>query len=266
MDSELLHYKLVKPGILREIIFLDEVNSTNEYAASGKFGSDTLIVAKNQTGGKGRFGREWISSPGKNVAITLVKSFSLRIDEIHNAGFYSSLIVLNAFRKFLPEYSAEFSLKWPNDILFRNKKVAGLLLDSRDLRNPEKLIAIGAGININEDKLSPELIHKATSLLIETGREFSPEKFIIILLDDFYDRFELVYDTRRLMEEWRKNCCHLGKEIGFRQLSDGEVRTAKVKDINDDGSLRLILDNGTEKSFYSGEISLSPSYSQSSGF
>ena len=266
MDAELIHYKLVRPGLLSRVIYLDEISSTNEYASSLAVKQDTLILTGNQTGGKGRFGRKWVSTPGKNIALTLVKNLRLRIDEIHNAGFYSSLSLINALRKFTPEHSHNYSLKWPNDIMMNGKKIAGLLLETKDLKIADKKLFIGLGVNVNEENLEPDLISKATSLYLETGSAHSVEELIILFVEEFYSRIDIIFKTAELMEEWKKNCGHIGKVIGFRQLSDGEIRTATVKDIRNDGSLNLILENGAEKLFYSGEISLSPSYDHPAGF
>jgi BirA family biotin operon repressor/biotin-[acetyl-CoA-carboxylase] ligase len=256
MDPGTLNFELVKPGLLSELVYLEETDSTNEYASTHKLHSDTLVVTSNQTNGKGRFGRKWMSSPGKNVAMTLVKNFPIDIDKIHNVSFYSSLVLIRSLKKICDGYETEFSLKWPNDLLLNGKKVAGFLLDTKDLRSNEKRISIGVGINVNEQNFDEDIIHKATSLLQETGNEFMAEDIIVNYVKDFFSDLQLLNDSNSLMTEWKSYCSHIGMNVKFRLLADSEEKNAFVKDILQDGSLRLLTEDGSERSFFSGEISL----------
>lgn len=256
MNAGMLTYRLQKPGLLRKLIVLESVSSTNEYAFANNLESDTLVIAPEQVSGKGRFGRAWHSSPGKNISLTLVKNFRISVDEIHNVGFYSSLKLLEAIRDSLTDRNFTVSLKWPNDVLLNGKKVAGMLLDSRDLKNPVKRMAIGIGVNVNEESFEGELAGKATSVLIETGSEASIEELVVSFLQKFYDELLLTEDSIALMNKWRSYCNHIGKEVRFRLLADGEEKLAFVEDINSDGSLKLRSGDGAVRSYYSGEISL----------
>ncbi len=256
MDTGLLNYELVRPGLLSKLVCLDEIGSTNEFASAHSFPSDTLIVTTNQTCGKGRFGRKWFSDPGKNIAMTLVRNYSLGIDEIHCVSFYSSLILLKSLVKICGSSAKDFSLKWPNDLLLKGKKVSGFLLDTKDLRSAEKKISVGLGINVNQELFDEEIKHKATSLLLDAGKEFDTDEIIIRFVTDFYATLHLINDHTSLMLQWKDNCGHIGKKIMFRLLADGEEYPALVKDILPDGSLRLQLEDGNEKSFYSGEVSV----------
>ncbi len=256
MDTGILQYKLVRQGFLKEIIWLDEISSTNEYAAARNLGSDTLVITDNQTGGKGRFGRVWFSTPGKNVSMSLVKSFRIGVDEIHNVGFYTSLKLLESIVKTHTHLSGKLALKWPNDLMLNSRKAAGLLMDSRDLKSPVKKIILGIGLNVNESEFDVEIRHKATSLFAETGSESDLEDQIVSFVNEFYSGIDLISDTRELMERWRNHCCHLGKPVRFRLLTDGEEKNGIARDIGNDGSLKLETEDGKLMSYYSGEISL----------
>jgi BirA family biotin operon repressor/biotin-[acetyl-CoA-carboxylase] ligase len=256
MNSAVINFELVKPGILKRFIFLEETGSTNEYATSHKVQSDTLIISPNQTKGKGRFGRKWISSPGKNISLTLVKDFRIGVDEIHNVGFYTSLTLANSLEKFLPDKGASLSLKWPNDVLLSDKKVGGMLLDCRDLRSAEKKISIGIGVNVNEDKFDDDIKAKATSMFLSTGKEYDIDKIVITFIKEFYSQQELISNPEKLMTLWKMRCNHIGREIYFRILEDGNESKAIVMDIMKDGSIKLLNENGKVTIHYSGEISL----------
>ncbi|MBX7041905.1 MAG: biotin--[acetyl-CoA-carboxylase] ligase [Ignavibacteria bacterium] len=256
MDTGILQYKLVRPGLLKEVIWLDEVNSTNEYAAARNLGSDSLVITDNQTGGKGRFGRVWHSTPGKNIAMSLVKSFRIGVDEVHNAGFYTSLKLLESLLKTHVHLNDKLALKWPNDLMINGRKTAGLLMDCRDLKNPVKKIILGIGLNVNESEFHAEIRHKATSLFAETGSESDLEGQIVSFINEFYSETDLINDTKELMGRWKSHCCHIGMPVRFRLLTDGEEKNGIVKDIGDDGSLKLETEDGKLLSYYSGEISL----------
>lgn len=256
MDSGYLNFKLVKPGLLQSLVYLEETGSTNEYASANKLASDTLVITSIQTNGKGRFGRKWESSPGKNIAMTLVKNFIISIDEIHNVSFYSSLILLKTLQKLCKGYSTDFSLKWPNDVLLNSKKIAGFLLGTKDMSNKEKRIAIGVGVNVNEQNFGEEIRYTATSLFNETRNEFALEDIVISYVTELYSELTLINDCNSLMSQWKSNCAHIGKQVKFRLLVDSEEKCAFVKDILPDGSLKLVSDDGSERCYFSGEISL----------
>lgn len=256
MDTGILQYKLVRPGLLKEIIWLNEVSSTNEYAAIHNLGSDTLVITDNQTGGKGRFGRVWYSTPGKNISMSLVKSFRIGVDEIHNAGFYTSLKLLESILNTHAHLDEKLALKWPNDLMLNGRKAAGLLMDCRDLKSPVKKIILGIGLNVNESEFDGEIRHKATSLFAETGSESELEGQIVSFVNEFYTGIDLISDTAALMKKWRNRCCHIGMPVRFRLLSDGEEKNGIARDIGNDGSLKLETEDGKLVSYYSGEISL----------
>ncbi len=256
MDTGILQYKLVRPGLLKEIIWLDEVSSTNDYSATRKLVSDTLVITDNQTGGKGRFGRVWYSTPGKNISMSLVKSFRIGVDEIHNVGFYTSLKLLESILKTHAHLDEQLALKWPNDLMLNGRKAAGLLMDCRDLKSPVKKITLGIGLNVNESEFDGELRHKATSLFAETGSESDLEGQIVSFVNEFYSGIDLISNTRGLMEKWRNRCCHIGMPVRFRLLTDGEEKNGIARDIGNDGSLKLETEDGKLVSYYSGEISL----------
>jgi BirA family biotin operon repressor/biotin-[acetyl-CoA-carboxylase] ligase len=256
MDTGILQYKLVSPGLLKQIIWLDEVSSTNEYAATRNLDSDTLVITDNQTGGKGRFGRVWFSTPGKNISMSLVKSFRIGVDEIHNVGFYTSLKLLESIQRTHANLDEKLSLKWPNDLMINGRKAAGLLMDCRELKSPVKKIILGIGLNVNESEFDGEIRHKATSLFAETGSESGLEDQVVSFVNEFYTGVDLISDTFELMGRWRSRCCHLGKPVRFRLLTDGEEKNGIARDIGNDGSLKLETEDGKLMSYYSGEISL----------
>lgn len=257
MNTERLNSDLVSHNIIDRVIHLDKVDSTNAFAKKNRSEGSTLIVTSEQTGGKGRFNRKWISTPGKDLTFTMVVSLRTGIDELHLVTFYSSYTLYSVIKQLLPEGLREtITLKWPNDILLNSKKIAGFLLEVEDIKNDRKKFIIGTGINVNQDIMPEEVRHKATSIYIETGIENDPHELLSAYVRDFHGNIEMIKDPDELMSRWSENCDQPGKKINFKRVEDEEERSAEVLGIEKDGALKIRFDDGVIKKFYSGEISI----------
>ena len=138
----------------------DELPSTNEYAmneiAAGRLNEGRIIVAKHQTKGKGRYGNQWLSSPNQDLLVTFIMRPNCDQTDVYKITIPFALATHYAINGFISNLH-ECKLKWPNDILINQKKVAGILaqFDSRT-----GLVVIGVGINVNsnwattDDKIS----------------------------------------------------------------------------------------------------------------
>ncbi|HMQ69921.1 MAG TPA: biotin--[acetyl-CoA-carboxylase] ligase [Ignavibacteria bacterium] len=257
MNIELLKKELIKDNCLSEIMFFDEIGSTNEYARKHDLPDNTLLITDKQTKGSGRFSRNWESAPGKDLTFTLVKKINIGIDDIFLINFYTSYIIFNSIKKICAGRSADnLFLKWPNDILFNGKKISGILTDVRDLRSETKNFIIGAGINVNCSEFSDGIKSKATSILKESGSEMDKTLLLKNIILNFYKNLDLINDGKKLMSLWKSNTDIIGKEISFRQFNDGEGISYKVENIDTDGGLVVIDDKNNRKKFNSGEISI----------
>ncbi|MDQ3021913.1 MAG: biotin--[acetyl-CoA-carboxylase] ligase [Bacteroidota bacterium] len=257
MDLNLLNKELLKENLLSKIIYFDKLESTNKYAKENNLDDNTLVITSHQTGGIGRFGRPWESLPGKNLTFSIVKRFDIGIDEIHLVNFYSSYILYETIKCFIPDNQRKsVTLKWPNDILFNEKKLAGFLLDVKDLKKDFKKFIIGTGLNINQKIFTPELNLKATSLLLEIKSEIRPEEFLIAFINFFFEKLSLIKNKEDLMRKWNSNSKIEGKKIIFKMLQDSHEQSATVLGIDNDGGLKLMFNDGIKSKFYSGEISL----------
>lgn len=246
---------------LKEIIYYSQLHSTNTYAKENNIESDTLIVTPYQYEGRGRFDRIWESIEGNNLTFTIVKNINIDASKIFIINFYVSYIVLKAIKDFFPDYMQDnFTLKWPNDLLIKNKKFGGILSEVKNINDAEKKFIIGVGIDVNQNEFSDNLSNKATSLRIETGIIFELEELLIRIIDEFYTNFELLKDTKKVIELWKSNSKIFNKEIKFRQTDDNKEIIGKIVDVLDDGSIKIETVNkfNTNKeyfTYYSGEIS-----------
>jgi BirA family biotin operon repressor/biotin-[acetyl-CoA-carboxylase] ligase len=255
MDVNLLSSSLKKDTLLKEIIYFPKIESTNTYAQILKFKDDTLVLTNHQTKGKGRFGRSWISEEGKNLAFTLVKKIKVHVDEIQLLNLYTAYSLVTALKKMFSDISKEFYVKWPNDILFKDKKVAGILIEVQNLKETEKTFLIGIGLNVNQTEFDPEISFRATSLRNELNSEIEREKILIEFINFFYENVQLIDSKRELIKNWEAQSAFMNKKVIFKQMEDSVISEGIAKGLDENCGLIIELKDGTVKTFYSGEIS-----------
>ena len=143
-----------------------------------------VALTEEQTEGRGRLGRRWLSPPGVSLLFSLLLEPSVktaRLPELSLVAGQASAAAIAAVAGVMPE------VKLPNDILISGRKVAGILAEARDGR---VVLGIGVNVNVPEDDLPTEVDRPATSLLVETGREVDRLELLLELLE----RLELAYD------------------------------------------------------------------------
>jgi BirA family transcriptional regulator, biotin operon repressor / biotin---[acetyl-CoA-carboxylase] ligase len=230
------------------------IDSTNTWAKRNVENFDpnqiTLITANQQTAGIGRFKRKWESPPNN-----LYATFCWFIDkQRYDIGNIPQLLSL-ATAKTLEALNFVPQLKWPNDVLLSEKKVAGILCETTTF--PYFLcIILGIGININMPLENLQTIDRpATSLAVEANRQFSVEVILDKLQESFIPMLDLflkkgfepfLNNYRKRMSVW------INKPIKFHD--NKTIWNGLFHSINDDGSLNLILETGELKMFLVGEI------------
>lgn len=157
------------------IIKLNAINSTNDYlkglSSTQYIENFTIVVAENQTDGKGQMGATWQVEAGKNLTFSvLVKDLLLEINEIFSLNAAVAVSVIEGLEQF---NIRNLSIKWPNDILAGNKKVGGILIENSIKNDGEIFSVVGIGLNVNQKDFS--LLPKASSLSIETGKEYDKD-------------------------------------------------------------------------------------------
>ena len=257
MNLEKIKRQLVREGYLKDIIYYEQLDSTNKYAKENKVSDDVLIVTSHQKSGIGRFGRVWEAEKNENVTITLVKSFELTIDEAHLVNFYTSYILISVFKEMFSDIpDADFNLRWPNDVMLNGKKVSGILTELQNVKSQELKFIIGIGVNVNQKQFADFLKIKATSFYKEFSKEIDLEDLIVTLIKKFYDEIDLLRSNEKLMNLWKTNTNIINKEIALRTVEDAKEIKAKVLDIELDGGIKVEIENGNKCKYFSGEISL----------
>ena len=225
---------------------LEKVDSTNEVARQSITEGNNdglLIVAEQQSGGRGRYDRQWNSRRGG-----LYFSLVLRPPtDLTNAPLIG-LLVSCAVASGLASVGVEnISVKWPNDILLGFDKVAGILCELVTVSEDDHLIIVGVGINQNSTSSDFPLDYEYSFITVRdyVGRITSREELLCAIINKI-DEFLVVVKTEKsyesIMTEWRRWSSTLGNKV---RVTDGsEVYIGVAEDILEDGSLSVLTDDG----------------------
>jgi BirA family biotin operon repressor/biotin-[acetyl-CoA-carboxylase] ligase len=235
------------PG--RRVIYLTSAGSTMEVARrEAEEGADegTVVIAEEQTAGRGRFGRKWVSPAGQNLYFTLV----LRPDvaRLRSLSIISPLAVCRAVEETTP---LRPQIKWPNDVLIENRKLSGILIESEFSGATPRYALVGIGLNVNFRTDDTEVAAIATSIARETGADVSRERVLAAALNDF----EALYEApETAFAPWRERLETLGREVTvtFRD----ERHSGVAEDVDSEGNLLLRTGDGSLMVFEAGEVSL----------
>lgn len=242
----------------RKVYSLASVDSTNTLAfrlAEAGAEGGTLVVAEQQTRGRGRMGREWHSPSEVGLWASLILRPRLLSHQISQLTLLAGLAVARAIRTCtgLPAV-----LKWPNDVLIGQRKVCGILTEIRTSGKNVEYCVLGFGVNVNQstDDFPPTLRSTATSLKVGLGREVSRVKVlqhILTELEGLYLRWEQQgFDP--ILEQVKGLSVVLGKRVTVEQGL--LVYRGKATDIDREGALILELEEGGFQRIIAGDVSL----------
>ena len=230
--------------------YFRSITSTNDkakdFANDGK--SNLVVVASNQSKGRGRFGREWSSGLGGLYMTILLREKNL--DKVKYLTLISSVAVAKTIKKISKLNS---KVKWPNDVLIDCKKICGILTETISNKNNNYAL-IGIGVNINQKKFPKNLIKKSTSLKIETNKNYDIKNISKSIIKEFNNLY-LHYKNNnydKIIGIWKKYSHTLGKKIKAKTLKG--TYTGKVVDIDKNCNLVLRLNNGKIKRITEGDI------------
>jgi len=243
-----------------EIIYLDEVDSTNSYlkcqAASGA-AHGTVAIAETQTGGRGRQGRGFVSDPGKGLFFSiLLRPDAAVTHSITALTAFAAVAVCEAVAAVAP---VEPRVKWVNDILVGDRKLVGILSEMSMVGEMGQVdyVVIGAGINVHytETDFPPELRGRATSLAMLTDRPISRIKLAATMIDAFARMYDACRTEPEIyVERYRALSATVGREILV--IRGEESRPAYATGIRSDCGLVVRYPDGTEEVLHYGETSI----------
>lgn len=241
----------------RKMFVLDTIASTNEFAKSlnpeeGPHG--TVVTAEEQLSGKGRLGRRWESQRSKNLLFSIL----LRPDEAESlkAPLIPFAAAVAASEAIELATGLQVECKWPNDLLIGKKKVCGMLLESSMMGFRIEKIALGIGVNVNQDDFPAALLPHATSLLIEGGAPVDRSRLLQHMLASLEMQYARLLNepVELMLNAWKKRSAMFGTRITVRE-AQGAIEGV-AEELATDGSLLIRLDDGTLHTVRAGDVSL----------
>lgn len=241
--------------IAQKVLYFDQLSSTNVFCKQHgeEYPDGTLIVANNQTAGRGSRGRSW-ESP-KDVSIYM--SLLLKPDIEPQAAPKLTPVMALSIARALDSMGITVGIKWPNDIVINGKKLVGILTEMNAEMNYIHHIVIGAGINVLSEEFPSELAERATSLLLETGRRLSRAEIIARITECFEEDYEIFLKTADLgglLEEYKRYSVTIGREVHV--IERGSGYDGKALDIDRDGMLYVEKEDKSVVKVFADEVSV----------
>jgi BirA family biotin operon repressor/biotin-[acetyl-CoA-carboxylase] ligase len=239
-------------GWENRILHHESLNSTMETARSmARKGCPafTVVIAEEQTVGRGRLQRTWVSEAG-GIYFTMVLRPSLPPQLAFRVNFVASTVLARVLRR---RFDVDARVKWPNDILIDERKVCGLLAEMDAEADAVRFVNIGIGINANNEP--PPVPTGAVSLRQVLGHRISRRDLLAEFLDAFQERMEAGH-LENAVAEWRPYAITLNRRV--RVATGRETIEGTAVDVDDNGALILALADGTRRPVIYGDCFLSP--------
>jgi BirA family biotin operon repressor/biotin-[acetyl-CoA-carboxylase] ligase len=243
----------------KEVIMFESTVSTNDAALRiGRRRDEPegiVVISDEQTGGRGRFDRPWLSPPGVNLYFSVV----LRPDRVSGDVQLVTLAAGVAVASAIREYAGvKAEIKWPNDVLVNNRKVCGILVEMRSGGGGPGLLIVGTGVNVNmrTDAFSDDLRDHATSLKIETGRSLDRGGLFNALLSGLERVYKILLngDKEAVFHEWYRLNCTIGQRVSVRDKD--RVISGVADGINGRGELLVRLSSGEVETVCAGDVTI----------
>jgi BirA family biotin operon repressor/biotin-[acetyl-CoA-carboxylase] ligase len=241
----------------KKLIELESVDSTNNYLS--KYINETnvlngsVILAHNQTKGRGQRGNNWESEDGKNLTFSIY--LKTNFVSVKN-NFFLSMAVCNALHELVSQYCDKTQIKWPNDILVSNKKIAGILIENTLKGNSLNYSIIGIGLNVNQNVFLQN--SNATSILLSSNKELDKR----LLLNQFYNNLEVQIRRLELSKIDEIKSYYFSNLIGYKTeldyliVKENRQVIGEIIDIKNNGFLVMKINQNEVREFEMKEIKL----------
>jgi BirA family biotin operon repressor/biotin-[acetyl-CoA-carboxylase] ligase len=255
LDAALLQQLLTTATFGRVLHILMQTASTNDEMkrlATHGAPEGTVVIAEQQSHGRGRYGRSFVSPPG-GIYLSLLLRPCLPPQRLPQL----TLLVAVAVAEAITEVSAlPVRLKWPNDVEIHEKKIAGILIEAVIQATLPTALIVGIGINVNTAlaQFPQELHARVTSLSLASGHPFARPQLIAILLTHL-ERLYRTFQTAGMApirQRWLHYSAMMGRQLRFTQ--DDQSHVATVVGLDDDGALLVQLADGTPQRIIAGEV------------
>jgi BirA family biotin operon repressor/biotin-[acetyl-CoA-carboxylase] ligase len=231
---------------------MDEARRLAERAAPEGIPDGLVVLADEQTAGRGRLQRRWWAPPGSSLLLSLVLCPPLHARQAQRLTMICSLAVCDAI---VAVSGLDAQVKWPNDVLLAGKKVCGILTEL-DLQGEQiRYAIIGMGLNVNVDfKAAPPLMAPATSVMTETGCPIPRLELLAALLASIERRYLALREGHSFHREWAERLATLGHQV--QASGEHERWSGLAEGVDEDGALLLRLDDGRLQRVLAGDVTL----------
>jgi BirA family biotin operon repressor/biotin-[acetyl-CoA-carboxylase] ligase len=242
----------------RDIQVFQETTSTNdviEKLARDGVKEGAVVFAESQTRGRGRLGRKWMSPSRKGLWFSIL----LRPDLRPVAATQLTIMAATALRRSLDSQTGlSPEIKWPNDILIKGRKVAGVLteLNAEVDRVKYVILGIGVDVNLNSGDFPAELRKMATSLKAESGKPFSRADLAIAILRELDRDYARIIEGKftEVADEWESHCTTIGHEVIIR-CGQREIH-GQAEALGEEGALLVRTEHGRLESVIGGDVTV----------
>ena len=236
----------------REFNYHPQTNSTNEDAwryTQNSSGHGSLFLTDNQIGGKGRRDNKWVSTPDKSLTFSFILHSELELEKM---GLLPLLTGISIVKGITAATAIQTGLKWPNDIMLNEKKMGGILIESKQTGHGLGVV-VGVGLNINENAqdFPPTLRNNAISLAMFSRQTHSREQILSAILNEFETLYNNQMDS--IIPLWTDHCIHQDREVSFH--SEKGKQQGIFQRISSLGHAEIQI-NGKTQTFPSGVIIL----------
>ncbi len=247
-----LEQRLTTRFIGRRLEYRSALGSTQDLArrlAEADAPEGTVVLAGRQTAGRGRLGRSWVSPQGGLYFTVVLRPATQHLRTL------TIVAALAVARGIEAQTGLTCSLKWPNDVLLGERKVCGMLMESRLTGERVQYVLVGIGVNVNADLAEhPEIASIATSLRMELGRELSREALAAAILNEMEAIYVAMQAGQPLHEEWKARLVTLGRQVRVR--FGEQVEEGLAEDVDAEGSLILRRVDGSHVAISAGDVTL----------
>ncbi|MFQ5408094.1 MAG: biotin--[acetyl-CoA-carboxylase] ligase [Anaerolineales bacterium] len=235
--------------------YFERIGSTNDEArrlAENGAPEGTLVVADEQTAGRGRAGRTWVTPAGSAIAASFILRPALASSQLGVLSLVGGLAAAIAIENVCALRS---QLKWPNDVWLRDRKVCGVLAEASHAGDARvDWVVLGIGINVSgAPPGGANLRYPATTVEAASGRAVDRTALLVALAEALADYY-ITLDAARVVHAWSKHMLWRGQTV--RVDTGRQPFTGVVRGVSADGGLVLTLDGGETHTIAAGEISL----------
>jgi len=249
-----------------EFRYFDSISSTNDEAL--RWIADgapdlALVIAEEQTQGRGRFDRRWVTRPETSLAFSLILTSTFT--EAHNIPLYAPLGGIAVQEAVKNMSGLDARIKWPNDVLLNDRKFCGILVEAAWQGTDLQGVVMGIGINVSEGSLPDPELQNFPATYLESACGFQVDRFELLKnIINAIDRWRPELGTASFMHRWEENLAFRGDWV---RIEHSEKSSIIGKEVGIDPSGRLILmnDNGQKTLIEIGDVHLRPGPSTEPG-